>query len=139
MVVTAEGEIPAPDGVHELEGGVKVQTTDGIVVKVEEAVMEEEAMEEESVEVEVPSEGAPIAEPVVDAIVEAIVHCWLSRHNSRCDTRDVRRQLRSGALRVCPRTRFSSSDAMRQTSIVNGRILGQPTRMDHSLRRTFGS
>jgi hypothetical protein len=73
VVVTEEGEIPAPDGVHEIEGGVKVQTTDGIVVKVEDPAMEEEAMEEESVEVEVPSEVAPIAEPVVEAIVEAIV------------------------------------------------------------------
>jgi len=73
VVVTEEGEIPAPDGEHQLEGGVKVQTTDGIVVKVEDPAMEEEAMEEESVEVEVPSEVAPIAEPVVEAIVEAIV------------------------------------------------------------------
>jgi hypothetical protein len=73
VVVTADGEVPAPDGVHEVEGGVKVQTTDGIIVKIEEPAMEEEAMEEESVEVEVPSEVAPIAEPVVAAIVEAIV------------------------------------------------------------------
>lgn len=73
MVVTAEGEIPAPDGVHEVEGGMKVQTADGVIVKIEEPAMEEEAMEEESVEVEVPSEVAPIAEPVVAAIVEAIV------------------------------------------------------------------
>jgi len=73
VVVTEEGEIPAPDGVHEIEGGIKVQTTDGIVVKVEDPSMEEEAMEDESVEVEVPAEVAPIAEPVVSAIVEAIV------------------------------------------------------------------
>lgn len=73
VVVTAEGEIPAPDGVHEVEGGKKVQTADGIIVKIEEPAMEEEAMEEESVEVEVPAEVAPIAEPVVAAIVEAIV------------------------------------------------------------------
>lgn len=73
MVVTADGEVPAPDGVHEVEGGMKVQTTDGIIVKIEEQAMQEEVMEEESVEVEVPSEVAPIAEPVVAAIVEAIV------------------------------------------------------------------
>jgi hypothetical protein len=72
VVVTEEGEIPAPDGIHEVEGGIKVQTTDGIVVKVVDPSMEEE-MEDESVEVEVPSEVAPIAEPVVAAIVEAIV------------------------------------------------------------------
>ena len=78
VVVTADGEVPAPDGEHLIEGGVKVQTTDGIIVKVEDPAMEEEPkaeeeMEEESVEVEVPQEVAPIAEPVVEAIVEAIV------------------------------------------------------------------
>jgi hypothetical protein len=73
VVVTAEGEIPAPDGVHEVEGGMKVQTVDGIIAKIEEPAMEEEAMEEVPVEVEVPAEVAPVAEPVVSAIVEAIV------------------------------------------------------------------
>lgn len=81
VVVTAEGEIPAPDGVHEIEGGMKVQTTDGIIVKIEEAEMEDEGegdveeveMEDVPVDVAVPAEIAVIAEPVVAAIVEAIV------------------------------------------------------------------
>jgi len=73
VVVTEEGEMPAPDGVHELEGGVKVQTTDGKVVMVEKPAMEEEKMEDASIEAEVPVEVAPIAEPVISAIVEAIV------------------------------------------------------------------
>lgn len=56
VVVTEEGEIPAPDGVHELEDGSKVETKDGIIAKVEEAVKEAEGpeMEEPKVEVEVP-------------------------------------------------------------------------------------
>lgn len=53
VVVTAEGEIPAPDGVHELEDGSKVETKDGIIAKVEEAVKEAEAPEVEKPEVEV--------------------------------------------------------------------------------------
>jgi len=79
MVVTADGEVPAPDGVHDIEGGMKVQTTDGIIVKIEKSEMgdmypmADHDMEEESVEVEVPAEVAPIAEPVVAAIVEAII------------------------------------------------------------------
>lgn len=81
VVVTEEGEIPAPDGIHEIEGGMKVQTTDGIIVKIEEAEMEDEGegdveeveMEEVPVDVAVPAEIAVIAEPVVAAIVEAIV------------------------------------------------------------------
>lgn len=81
VVKTEEGEIPAPDGIHEIEGGMKVQTTDGIIVKIEEAEaevegegdVEEVEMEEVPVDVAVPAEVAVIAEPVVAAIVEAII------------------------------------------------------------------
>jgi hypothetical protein len=84
MVITEEGEFPAPDGVHELEDGTKVETKDGLIAQVmseEEKVEEEkpEVKEEEmedvpvEVEVEVPAEVAAISEPVVSAIVEAIV------------------------------------------------------------------
>jgi hypothetical protein len=38
VVVTADAEIPAPDGVHELEDGSKIETKDGVIVKVEEVV-----------------------------------------------------------------------------------------------------
>lgn len=71
VVVTEEAEIPAPDGVHELESGVKVETKDGLIVKIEEPVSEE--MEDVEVPVEVPAEVAPVAEEVVEAIVEALV------------------------------------------------------------------
>lgn len=54
VVVTEEGEIPAPDGVHELEDGSKVETKDGIIAKVEEAVKEAEGEEKPEVEIEVP-------------------------------------------------------------------------------------
>lgn len=40
VVVTPDAEIPAPDGVHELEDGTKVQTKDGVIVSVEEALQE---------------------------------------------------------------------------------------------------
>jgi hypothetical protein len=74
-VVTEDAEIPAPDGVHELQDGTKVETKDGVIVKVEkveESPVVEEAMEE-VIETEVPSEVASVAEPVVEAIVEAIL------------------------------------------------------------------
>jgi len=70
-VVTEDAEIPAPDGIHELESGVKVETKDGIIVKIEEPISEE--MEDVEVPVEVPAEVAPVAQEVVDAIVEALV------------------------------------------------------------------
>lgn len=58
-VVTAEGEIPAPDGVHEIEDGTKVETKDGIIAKIEEAISEAPAMEapESEVEVSIPVEA----------------------------------------------------------------------------------
>jgi len=51
-VVTEDAELPAPDGVHELEGGMKIETKDGVIVKVEEVVSEEEPKVE--VEIEAP-------------------------------------------------------------------------------------
>jgi hypothetical protein len=72
-VVTEEmpDGVPAPDGVHELEGGVKVETKDGVIVSIEEKVSEE--MEEVEVPVEVPAEIAPVAEEVVGAVIEALM------------------------------------------------------------------
>jgi len=54
VVVQEDAEVPAPDGVHELEDGTKVETKDGAIVKVEEVVKAEEA-EKPEVEIEVPS------------------------------------------------------------------------------------
>lgn len=53
-VVTEEGEIPAPDGVHELEDGSKIETKDGVVAAVKEAEKEMENPAEDSDENEVP-------------------------------------------------------------------------------------
>ena len=42
VVVTADAEIPAPDGVHELEDGTKLETKDGVIVRIEEVLNEME-------------------------------------------------------------------------------------------------
>jgi hypothetical protein len=55
LVVTADAEIPAPDGVHELEDGSKIETKDGIIVKVEEMLEEE-----------LPKEGPESMPPAID-------------------------------------------------------------------------
>jgi hypothetical protein len=52
VVVTEEGEVPAPDGVHELEDGSKVETKEGVVAKIEAPAMEEEPKVEIEVEAE---------------------------------------------------------------------------------------
>lgn len=41
VVVTEQGEIPAPDGIHELEDGTKIEVKDGIISRIEEVVAEE--------------------------------------------------------------------------------------------------
>ena len=72
MVVTEEGEIPAPDGVHELEDGTKVETKEGIIAKIEEAVKELPEMEgpEAEVEIEVSKDG--MSKEMVDMLKEFI-------------------------------------------------------------------
>tara|TARA_R110000868_G_scaffold370916_1_gene634410 strand:+ start:3519 stop:4247 length:729 start_codon:yes stop_codon:yes gene_type:complete len=68
VVVTEEGEVPAPDGVHEIEDGTKVETKDGVIVKVEEVVAE---MPEAEVEVEVPMQGGADMQ-LVDLVKEFV-------------------------------------------------------------------
>jgi len=63
VVVTPDAEVPAPDGVHELEDKTKVETKDGVIVSVEE-VMEEDG------EGEPFPEGEPKAEVKPDVAVE---------------------------------------------------------------------
>ena len=67
VVVTEEGEIPAPDGVHELEDGTKVETKEGLIAKIEEAVAESPEAE---VEIEVSKEG--MSKEMVDMLKEFI-------------------------------------------------------------------
>jgi hypothetical protein len=55
LVVTADAEIPAPDGIHELEDGSKIETKDGVIVKVEEAMVDA-----------LPQEGPMAMPPAID-------------------------------------------------------------------------
>jgi ppGpp synthetase/RelA/SpoT-type nucleotidyltranferase len=67
VVVTEEAEMPAPDGVHTLEDGTKVETEEGVIVDVEKPE-DEESMEDE-VSVEVPEEVAPVIDDLVEALL----------------------------------------------------------------------
>lgn len=71
VVVTAEGEIPAPDGVHELEDGTKVETKEGLIAKIEEAVKEAPEMEGPEVEIEVKKEE--MEDEVVSLLKDLVV------------------------------------------------------------------
>lgn len=69
LVQTGEGLIPAPDAVHEVEGGLLVTTAGGVVTEIVEPT--EVALEE--VSVEVPEEVSEVLTvEVLEAIAEAI-------------------------------------------------------------------
>jgi hypothetical protein len=74
LVITEEGELPAPDGVHELEDGTKVETKEGVIAKIMEKVEEakpEVEVELQDVEVEGP-EGSEEEISVPDPMDEFI-------------------------------------------------------------------
>ena len=66
-VITEQGEIPAPDGIHELEDGSKVETKDGLIVMVKAA----EAPLEDSNE-EAPKDGEKVDIEMMDLLKEFI-------------------------------------------------------------------
>lgn len=74
VVVQEDAEVPAPDGVHELEDGSKVETKDGVIVGVQEKVEEVEKPEVEiSVEAEKPLEPSLAMEKEVMEMVKDFV------------------------------------------------------------------
>lgn len=80
VVVTEEAEIPAPDGVHELEDGTKIETKDGIISKVEEAIAEGEGDEEAPAAEEEAKKAGEVLEPsiameseVVDLLKDLVI------------------------------------------------------------------
>lgn len=50
VVVREDAEVPAPDGVHELEDGTKVETKDALIVKIEQKEAMQEAVPADVVE-----------------------------------------------------------------------------------------
>ena len=70
FVVTADGQVPAPDGEHALEGGVTIVTMDGKIEAIKETPMAEEALVGEEMQEETPA--AAVAEEVVDMVSEEV-------------------------------------------------------------------
>ena len=71
VVVTAEGEIPAPDGVHELEDGTKVETKEGVIARIEEKEAPEVEVELADEMVEGPA-GSEVQVETPDPMVEFV-------------------------------------------------------------------
>ena len=79
FVVTADGQVPAPDGEHALEGGITITTADGKIEAITESATEEEApVEASEEEMELPGEEMPetpaeaVAEVVADEVAEEV-------------------------------------------------------------------
>jgi hypothetical protein len=73
VVVTEQGEVPAPDGVHELEDGSKVQTIDGIIANIEAADAEDESgVEAGEIEDASGDDGDPIEVEMMDMLKDFV-------------------------------------------------------------------
>lgn len=73
LVVTADAEIPAPDGLHELADGTKIETKDGIIASVTEAMGEYPEMEKPEAEVEIEVKKEEEMESEVVALLKELV------------------------------------------------------------------
>jgi hypothetical protein len=74
VVITEDAEIPAPDGIHELESGDKIETKDGVIVRYEQMVDEEPVGVPEVEEPETPAMDAPhlMSGEIMDMLKEFI-------------------------------------------------------------------
>jgi len=71
IVVTPDAEIPAPDGVHELEDGTKVETKEGIIAKIEEVVSEDEG-EKPEIEIEMKQPEMEMSKEMMEMLKEFV-------------------------------------------------------------------
>lgn len=69
FVQTEDGAIPAPDGIHEVEGGLKVETKDGIITSIVEPETEEVVEEQVAQEV-TPEEKTEVVSEVMQILEE---------------------------------------------------------------------
>jgi len=72
VVITPDAEIPALDGVHKLEDGTEIETKEGIIASIKEAVSEEMEIGEEDEMPEGVDGGAPIQIELMDMLKEFI-------------------------------------------------------------------
>jgi len=72
VVITPDAEIPAPDGVHQLEDGTEIETKEGMIASIKEAVSEEMEIGEEDEMPEGVDGGAPIQIELMDMLKEFI-------------------------------------------------------------------
>jgi hypothetical protein len=72
VVITPDAEIPAPDGVHKLEDGTEIETKDGMIASIKEAISDEMGEGEEDEMPEGVDSGAPIQIELMDMLKEFV-------------------------------------------------------------------
>jgi hypothetical protein len=72
VVITPDAEIPAPDGVHKLEDGTEIETKEGMIASIKEAISEEMEIGEEDEMPEGVDGGAPIQIELMDMLKEFV-------------------------------------------------------------------
>jgi hypothetical protein len=70
-VVTEQGEVPAPDGVHELEDGSKIEVKDGVIAAIKAVESEMENPAEDASENELP-EGKSVEIEVMELVKDFV-------------------------------------------------------------------
>jgi len=72
VVITADAELPAPDGTHELEDGTKIETKDGIIAVVTELAEEVDGVELPELEVPAIDEPMEMESEIMDMLKEFV-------------------------------------------------------------------
>jgi molybdopterin converting factor small subunit len=83
FVQTAEGDIPAPDATHELEGGMLVTTVDGIVTEIVEPEVEIEVEAEEFATVSAFNEVVAKMETAIAELTAKVATLTASNNNHK--------------------------------------------------------
>lgn len=73
FVVTADGNVPAPDGEHMLEGGIKIETEGGVIQSIERTEEELPEIADETTAGEYPKEEMAEEEEIVETVMEDTV------------------------------------------------------------------
>jgi hypothetical protein len=72
FVITEDGDIPAPDGTHALEGDISISTEGGVITSIVDAEVEAESEEEMSEEAELSEEEKSDISELHEAIIQMI-------------------------------------------------------------------
>ena len=90
VVVTEQGELPAPDGVHELEDGSKIETKDGAIVMVSPAEVEELEYPKDVASGPNPNEEPPVGGEKVDVEMMDLLKEFIKKMSEKMNAMEAK-------------------------------------------------